>query len=242
MTITADGYLDWARRDDSCPRDKVYTQRNSGQMIACHSIVGMEGPTEDGIPNRFQSTERLPNGRYTAYAAASSMFVLRLDGTLIQCYDIGASTWTSGSRDANCNAWAIEAEGGYYPDFGEPLTKAQEDTFVRLVTEWEAWRGKPAIPNIFGARNPNIYQHKDLAAIYGSDATACASDRYAGAWKRVALGERWEDDMKADELNAAMTKREQLRRIASATSEDDGKAYADMLKLHEYARKEGMIR
>ena len=85
-----------------------------------------------------------------------------------------------------------------------------------------------------GWTRPDIHQ-------YSSVISACGRNRdhnYLFDWAQDAQG----DGMTADELNAAMTKREQLRRIASATSEDDGKAYADMLKLHEYARKEGMIR
>ena len=191
MSITPDGYVDWARRDDSIPRDKVYSQPNSGRMFACHSMVGKEGPSEDGIPARFQSTERDASGRYTPAAAASVMFILRLDGTLIQCFPIAASTWTSGSREANCNAWAMEAEGGYAPDYGEPLTAAQQDTFIRLITEWEAWRGVPAVPNLPGAIGPDIFQHRELAAMYDSDPTACASDRYRPAWERIAAGERY---------------------------------------------------
>lgn len=75
--------------------------------------MGVERDFEDGIPNRFLSTARGSDGRYTPDAAASSMFVLRYSGELIQMHPIWASTWTSGGREANTSTWAVEAEGGW---------------------------------------------------------------------------------------------------------------------------------
>lgn len=180
--MIVNGWIDWARHVFGIP-DKVYSQPNKGIGIACHSVVGRESEFEDGIPNRFLSTDRLPNGRYTDAAAASVMFVLRENGQLIQMYPVTASTWTSGGFEGNTSFWAVEAEGGLYPDYGEKLTPAAEATFIRLVREWEAYTGLHASPGI------NILQHKDIAKLYGYDATACASDRYSNAWARVAAGE-----------------------------------------------------
>jgi hypothetical protein len=180
--IGPDGFINWAKRIDGVA-DKVYTARNSGEWITCHSIVGGESEFDDGVPNRFLDRSRNADGSYTANAAASVMFVLRLNGQLIQMYPIWASTWTSGGREANTRSWAIEAEGGFASNPGEKLTEAQVVTFIRLAREWEAWSGKKAIPG------STLLQHKDVAKQFGYAATACASDRYSEAWARVAKGE-----------------------------------------------------
>lgn len=172
------GWIDWAVKVPGIP-DKIYSTPNSGEWITCHSIVGRETEFQDGIPNRFLSVEKDSSGRYTAAAAASCMFILRENGTLIQMYPITASTWTSGGFQANTRSWAVEAEGGLYPNYGEKLTEAAKKTFVKLVREWENWRGIKAVPGI------HLKQHKDVALEFGTDATACASDRYSEAWQEI---------------------------------------------------------
>lgn len=194
------GWLDWTVRIDGIA-DKVYTEPNRGLGIACHSVVGMESEGADGVPDRFLATNRGADGRYTDYAAASCMFVLRRNGTLIQMYPISASTWTSGGREGNTRFWAIEAEGGRYPDYGEKLTPVAEAAFIRLVTEWEAHTGIRAAP---GA---NILQHKDIATAYGYAATACASDRYSAVWARIAAGERYGEMNDTDRARLARLER-----------------------------------
>jgi hypothetical protein len=189
--VIVNGWIDWTTHIPGVP-DKVYSEPNRGIGIACHSVVGKETEFQDGVPNRFLSTEKTADGRYTASAAASSMFVLRESGELIQMYPVTASTWTSGGREGNTQFWAIEAEGGLYPNYGEQLTDAAADTFIRLVTEFEDHTGLPAIPDA------NILQHRQIAALYGYASTACASGRYDTAWARVASGERY-DDMTPEE-------------------------------------------
>lgn len=195
--MIVDGFIDWARRIDGHPL-KVYSQPNAGLGIACHSIVG-DLPNHS-IPSRFLSDDRNPDGSFTASAAASVMFILYRDGHLIQMYPVTASTWTSGGFEGNTRYWAIEAEGGGYPNYGEDLTKAAQDTFVRLVTEWEAHSGLTALPNL------NILQHRQIAARYGYAATACASGRYDTAWSRIAAGERY-GDMTPAETQALIDQR-----------------------------------
>jgi hypothetical protein len=180
------GWLDWSERRDGVP-DKKYSQPNSGEGIAMHSIVGQESEFQDGVPDRFLSKAKDANGRYTPYAAASCMFILRKNGTLIQMHPVTASTWTSGGKDGNTRFWAVEAEGGLNP-YTEPLTKAAEDTFIRLVTEWEQHTGRKALPG------GNLLQHKEIAKKFGYAATACASDRYSNALVRILAGERYEED------------------------------------------------
>jgi hypothetical protein len=79
-----------------------------------------------------------------------------------------------------------------YPNYGEQLTDAAAESFIRLVTEFEDHTGLPAIPDA------NVLQHRQIAALYGYAPTACASGRYDTAWARVASGERY-DDMTPEE-------------------------------------------
>lgn len=186
-----DGWIDWAERRDGHPA-KVYSQPNAGEGIACHSIVG--NLPNHSVPSRFLADDRVPGqpGRFTDEVAASVMFILYRDGHLIQMYPVTASTWTSGGFEGNTRFWAIEAEGGYNPTT-EPLTKEAEDTFIRLVSEWESYTGYKAVPG------SNILQHKDIAALFGYAATSCASDRYSNAWARIAAGERYGDELSAED-------------------------------------------
>lgn len=202
--MIVEGWLDWITRIDGIA-DKVYSEPNAGTGIACHSVVGEESEFQDGVPNRFLSTDKEQDPltgrwRYTAYAAASCMFVLRKSGELIQMHPITASTWTSGGYEGNTRFWAIEAEGGQAPHYGELLTQPAEDAFVRLVTEWENHTGVTAEINV------NILQHKQIAKRFGYDATACASDRYSNAWARINEGERYSDDMTPAEVEAIVRK------------------------------------
>lgn len=193
--MITNGWVTWAKKIPGVP-DKVYSEPNSGIGFACHSVVGQESEFQDGVPNRFLSTEKDANGRYTLAAAASVIFILRKSGELIQMYPITASTWTSGGREANTNYIAMELEGGgYNPDgsknFREPMTDAQVESFVRLIRELEAHKGIKYIPNV------NMLQHKQLAEKFNYDATECASDRYDRAYARL-LGN--EEDMTRNEV------------------------------------------
>lgn len=213
-----DGWLDWAERRPGIP-NKVYSQPNSGEGIAMHSIVG-DLPNH-AIPGRFLSTERSADGRYTASAAASCMFILYRDGHLVQMYPVTASTWTSGGFDGNTRFWPVEAEGGRNPTT-EPLTKAAEDTFIRLVTEWEQHTGRRGLPG------SNLLQHKEIARKFGYAATACASDRYSNALVRILAGERYkEDEMTKEEIEKIID-----QRLALAFAVDN----ADDVRLAHFRR------
>jgi len=198
--VIKDGWVDWAERVDGVP-DKIYSAPCKGLWLTCHSIVGEESEFQDGIPNRFLSTEKWFNPatnriEYTPAAAASCKFILRKNGHLIQMYPLVAATWTSGGPEANVGSDAIEAEGGGPAWTTEPLTKAAEDTFIRLYTELEAARG-------WDPKRPLDYlrQHKDVARAFDYAPTACASDRYSNAWNRLAAGERYgENALKLTEL------------------------------------------
>lgn len=194
------GWLDWAERRDGIA-DKVYSQPNRGEGIAMHSVVG-DLPNHR-IPGRFLSTDKGADGRYTASAAASCMFILYRDGHLVQMYPVTASTWTSGGFDGNTRFWPVEAEGGVRPTT-EPLTKAAEDTFIRLVTEWEIHTGRRAQPGV------NLLQHKEIARKYGYAATACASDRYDGALVRIIAGERYRKEEQVTDVEERLGRLERV--------------------------------
>ena len=205
------GWVEWAERRDGV-KDKVYSLPNLGLGIAMHSIVG--NLPNHAIPMRFLSTDKTASGQYTASAAASVMFILYRDGHLIQMYPVTASTWTSGGKEGNTSFWAIEAEGGLNPH-NEPLTKAAEDTFIRLVTEWENYTKRRAIPGV------TLLQHKEIAKKYGYAATACASDRYDGALLRIVAGERYkEEGMSSQEFETVMRRIEEIERALAAGSEE----------------------
>jgi hypothetical protein len=164
-----DGWLDWAERLPG-PADKVYSQRNAGNGIVCHS---MEGYGYYGIHGRMMNTSRDPDGRYTAYAQASWMFSNMVDGTFIQHYPVTASTWTSGNAVANTTLWGVESEG----TAGNPLTIPQILNMLRLAKEFEAYTGKKA------TRDPaarTVWQHNEVWnwATPNAGPTACPSGRY----------------------------------------------------------------
>lgn len=172
MAITPDGWLTWAVRVPG-PADKVYSQPNSAEMYLPHSAVGF-------LPawlNRLRSQDRLPNGRYTDYAAASIHGWIPYDGKVIQHYPFTASCWGSGSRYPNVHGIAFENEGGAPGNLNEPLRPAQVTANVAIIRELIDWKGwtpsRPTGPRDEGA---SLYEHNECTR-WGSGATACPSDR-----------------------------------------------------------------
>lgn len=200
-----EGWVDWAIRIDGIP-DKVWSPRRAKQYVVNHSIEGNLGPAL--VPARFLSMAKDGNGNYTADAQASVTFVLHKDGRLIQMYDLTQSPWTSGSRAANEAGVAIETEGVA----GELLNDAQVATYVRLIHELTPWFGFE-----LSRAKGTIKEHRELAQ------TACPSGRYQSAYDALAASPapvpQEDDDVTAQEqiteLNAAMVKREEIRRVAS---------------------------
>lgn len=187
MLIDGEGWIrhpDFIRIDGIA--DKVYSQANSGSGgLACHSIVGEEPDHEDGVPNRFLSMERGPDGLYTKNAAASCMFILRKRAKHVQMYPVTASTWTTGGREANTSTWPMEAEGGPLSNTTEPLTKHQEDGFLVIATAWEGRMNRKLVVG------ETVRSHGRIAQQLGYAATACESGRYRNAWARLTAGERF---------------------------------------------------
>ena len=191
---------------------KLYTQPNSGEGgLACHSVVGEEADFLDGVPNRFLSDERNPDGSFTDYAAASCMFILRKTMPHVVMYSVDAATWTSGGPGANTTTWAMEAEGGGYlwqngllvPNFAEPLTEHQVQGFLVIATAWEERFGR----KLEVGRGKTVRAHWQLAKDFGTQATACESGRYRHAWDRLIAGERAETEMTKEEIEALVNKR-----------------------------------
>jgi hypothetical protein len=175
---------------------KQNSRRNAGDSFALHSIVGQESEFQDGVPNRFMDTSTYYDPaygvyRFTPYAAASVQVVLRkFDtvtagyATLIQMYPLTSSTWTSGGSEANERFLSMEMEGGgYLPDgtqnFGEPMNDLQVATWTEYVGALEGWNSRRLGRPFRLVEGDNLLQHKQVAARYGYDPTACASDRYA---------------------------------------------------------------
>lgn len=168
--------------------DKRYSEANSGALgLAGHSVVGEEPDDQDGIPNRFMSTERLPNGQYTDAAAASCQHILRKRAAHVQMYPVDVSTWTTGGREANCSTWPMEAEGGRIGNESEPLTEHQEQGVIVIATAWEQRQRRRLTTRELREHGQIV---KDLG--YGPKTwTACASGRYRRVFDRILAGERY---------------------------------------------------
>ena len=163
-----DGWVDWADTSIKGHPEKVYREPNRAQGIILHSVVGdLPGY---GIPHRFLSDERLPDGRFTPYAAASVQFILYRDGHLRQMYPVTASTWTSGGYEANTGYWSVELEGGFAVH-SEPITVDAAFTLTKLVLEFEEYTGR----KVFAW---NLMGHNEAARKWGYAPTACPSGRY----------------------------------------------------------------
>lgn len=174
---------------------KQNSRKNAGDAFAMHSVVGQEAEFQDGVPNRFLDTSTFYDPvygvyRFTPYAAASCQTILRKFATvvagyatLIQMYPLTSSTWTSGGSAANEKFLSMEMEGGGYlpdgtPNFREPMNDIQVATWVEYMRALEDWNSKRFGRPFRFVEGANLLQHKQIAASYGYDATACASDRY----------------------------------------------------------------
>jgi hypothetical protein len=186
MTLTADGWLDWASRDPGPPA-KTYSAWNTLEFYVAHSAVGFFPAWR----SRLFSNERRPDGAFTAYAAASVHGWIDYDGRVVQHYPLTASCWASGSREANTRSVAFETEGGAPGNVNEPLTIAQLTSHVRLLKDVAAWKGV----GLEYWRRPvsewdvkaTLYEHNECGR-FGSTPTACPSDRFPWDVIEVALG------------------------------------------------------
>ena len=188
--ITEQGWFSWARRDPG-PSDKVYTAPCLSQGVIFHSAVGYY----NGWRTRLDSTARLPNGRYTDYAAASVTGWVEKDGTLIQHYPITASCWASGNAISNIAFNAFEHAGGPPGNESEPLTLGQKGADLRIVRDLMAHKKLTKVRRItelvpWSAVLASIFwlgEHNEAVTLWGGGQTACPSKRIPWAEYLAAL-------------------------------------------------------
>jgi len=154
-----------------------------------------------GWYSRLFDMSRLPDGRFTANAAASVHGSVLLDGMVIQHYPFTASCWASGSRYPNTHFVAFENESQYTagrPDEGLPLTDAQVAANTRIIYDLCRWRGwTPKRPVSASDVAATLYEHRECLR-WGSAPTACPSGRIP--WDRLI----------ADIREAEMSEQEKL--------------------------------
>ncbi len=171
---------------DEEPPDKVYSAVNAVEGYVPHSAVGYL----PGWLGRLFSNARLPNGRYTPYAAASIHGWIPYNGKVLQHYPFTASCWGSGSAYPNTHFPAFENEGGAPGNESEALTDFQLYTNERIVWELADHYGwvpkRPRGPSDVSA---SLYEHRECVR-WGSTYTACPSGRMTKLWVKV------EEDMK----------------------------------------------
>lgn len=161
--LSADGWFHFADRRWIGPVGKYYTEVNGQHGIVFHSAEG-------GLPALIG--ELMKPDRQASWCGS-----IDKDGTLYQHYATHRSCWTSGNKKANTSYYAFEAVGRR----GEPLTKAQEDTVLRIIEDGAAAGGwKPE-------RKVTIWEHNEVATIAKPNAgpTACPSNRYDAVWARL---------------------------------------------------------
>lgn len=155
MSITADGWLDWAERVVG-DQGKQSGGRNTVMGFVAHSAEGGEGYL------------RAYNTLHSVYAGrrASWTFSNLKDGTLLQHFSIYAQVWASGAKYPNDNFVPMEHEG----IAGEVLTPAQVRTTARVIKELSDVKGWEPV------REVTLWEHKECRR-WGADPTACPSDR-----------------------------------------------------------------
>lgn len=167
MSITADGWFDWAIRDPG-PPERQNGGRNTLKIFVPHSAEGY-----------------WPHLRTVLWGdRGSSWFASNLrDGRFIQHYSIYAQTWTSGSGYPNNNGLAWENEGVQ----GEPFTPAQTENCIRVIREVSALTGMTAWRRPVNSldKDAQLYEHNECTR-WGSLPTACPSHRVP--WPRIIAG------------------------------------------------------
>jgi len=199
--LSADGWFHFADRRWIGPVGKYYTEVNGQHGIVFHSAEG-------GLPALIG--ELMKPDRQASWCGS-----IDKDGTLYQHYATQRSCWTSGNKKANTSFYAFEAVGRR----GEPLTKQQEDTVLRIIEDGAAAGGwKPE-------RKVTIWEHNEVATIAKPNAgpTACPSNRYDAVWARLE-----EEDMaRLDELEA------KLNLLLRNVYGEMGDVYASQIKAEE---------
>lgn len=157
--ITPDGWFDWATRRAG-PPDRPYAWRNSMSSLFLHSMEGVIG---------LYSALTDPNRYPTAWHGTVSR-----DGVLYQHYPVYAGL-AHGGPNANPIGPGFESEGFA----GEPLTRAQVQTWLRMIADMSSYTGRvfqrPA--------ESGLVEHGEVAP------TACPSGRYAPLYEAIEGGD-----------------------------------------------------
>ena len=174
--MIVDGWFSWADRSVPGAPNKIYLAPNAMKGIVCHSAEGW-------LP--YLLADVADPGSNHSWTGS-----IALDGTLYQHYPVTASIWASGSRTANINYIAFEAEG-VQP---AKLTKPQEDTCLRMFSDFQVFTGIQLV------RQVSLWEHNEVATMWSPNAgpTSCPSNRYDNVFAR--LGEIGVDDMTKEEL------------------------------------------
>lgn len=155
MTLSSDGWFDWAIRDPG-PEEKLWPDQ-SYEGVVFHSAVGSAQSTID-VVHGPASNNRSVTG------------LIHYDGTLTQFYATFRSPWANGNKQANLRYKGFEFEGGGYwpdgrPNFAEPWTEKQKATGARILKEMLLDRGMGL------ERDLTCFEHNKFFA------TACPSGR-----------------------------------------------------------------
>ena len=160
--ITADGWIDWAKRDKPGPANKVNGGVNQVRGIFLHSADGFE-------PGLWGNLARNAGDGKDVSWHLSNLF----DGTLHQHYPLTAQCWHATA--ANNNYVGMEHEGK--PPGNPSLTPAQLLTSKRVVAEIAAWKGwTPSRPKSEADTTHTLWEHKEVTRLGGSG-TDCPSGR-----------------------------------------------------------------
>lgn len=135
MTLSPDGWFDWAIRDPG-PEEKLWPDADV-EGVTFHSAVG-SAATVISIVKGPASNNR------------SVIGVIHYDGALTQFYSVRRSPWANGNKIANMKFKGFEFEGGGFwpngtPNFSEPWTEKQKATGARILKEMLADKGLPLV-------------------------------------------------------------------------------------------------
>lgn len=192
--MIVDGWFSWMDRDPG-PSDKTYSEPCTSEIVVPHDAVGYY----PGWMSRLKSADRLANGRYTPYAAASvTGWLPYADGEKpIQHYRITESCWASGSRFLNVKGNAFENEsapimsvaGIWYwagttarVDWHNPPPQSdwQVECLVRVINDLSEHFNRPVeywrVPVSGTDVTATLYLHKETIR-WGGRTTSCPNFR-----------------------------------------------------------------
>lgn len=181
MTVTADGWLDWATRLYGNP-DHVNGGINPVHGIFLHSAEGYAPVLLD------------PNSKYGYHGDLSWHLTNLMDGRLFQHFPLTAQCWHATAANnsfvgmENEGRTPTDAQGNPIPP-GPPLNAAQIVNAKRVIADISQHYGwVPNRPTSAKDLTPTLWEHNEVVRI-GGTSTSCPSGRIP--WAKI-LGD---DDM-----------------------------------------------